>query len=362
MSESSAHEPKPILDEKLRTSVVHVRDDWYVACASGALRDDPLPITLHGTPIVLFRGEGRRPAALLDRCPHRNVPLSLGRRNGELLECSYHGWCFDGAGECRRVPGLVGKPDARGRRATSFATREHDGYVWIYGTADETPSREPHRFPYVDDPRYATVREELIAPASLHATAENALDVPHTNFLHRGLFRSGGASRDIEVVLTRRHDHVEAEYIGEPRPTGLVGRILAPSGGVVHHWDRFRVPSIVEVEYRIGEDSHVHISGALTPSSDYETRMFSVISFRVPFPPKLVLPIVRPVALRIFAQDAVVLNKQTESIQRFGGEHYASTEIDVLGPHILHLLRKAERGERGAPDDAPFSRRFTMRV
>ena len=29
----------------------------------------------------------------------------------------------------------------------------------------------------------------------------------------------------------------------------------------------------------------------------------------------------------------------------FGGERFANTPIDVLGPHILRLLRRAERGE-----------------
>jgi phenylpropionate dioxygenase-like ring-hydroxylating dioxygenase large terminal subunit len=52
---------------------------WYVACRSSELRRRPLACTLLGTPLVLFRGEHERPAALLDRCPHRNVPLSLGR-------------------------------------------------------------------------------------------------------------------------------------------------------------------------------------------------------------------------------------------------------------------------------------------
>ena len=40
-----------------------------------------------------------------DVCPHRLVPLSEGRVNEEgLLECPYHGWSFDGDGQCQRVP------------------------------------------------------------------------------------------------------------------------------------------------------------------------------------------------------------------------------------------------------------------
>ena len=40
-----------------------------------------------------------------DVCPHRLVPLSEGRINGTgQLECPYHGWSFDGDGQCRLIP------------------------------------------------------------------------------------------------------------------------------------------------------------------------------------------------------------------------------------------------------------------
>ena len=84
-----------------KTSVLHLPDAWFIACEARALRDKPISFTLQGTPLVLFRGAEGKPAALLDRCPHRNAPLSLGKVvNGEL-QCGYHGWRFDGAGFCR---------------------------------------------------------------------------------------------------------------------------------------------------------------------------------------------------------------------------------------------------------------------
>jgi hypothetical protein len=79
--------------------------------------------------------------------------------------------------------------------------------------------------------------------STLHAAIENALDVPHTAFLHKGLFRGGKKNR-ITAVVSRYSDRVEIEYQGEPRPPGIVGKILSPSGGIVEHWDRFFLPSI----------------------------------------------------------------------------------------------------------------------
>lgn len=342
------------------SSVARVSRAWYVACPSAELGKRPIARRILGTPIALFRGEGGAPGALLDRCPHRNVPLSMGKTTrAGLLECGYHGWQFDTAGECRKVPALCGAASASARKAPAFACREQDGFVWVWGEPDDAPDAEPFRFPLVGAPGYTTVREHVVAESSLHAAAENALDVPHTAFLHAGLFRSDDRPRNaIDVIVRRSSDRVEAEYVGEPRPGGLVGKILAPKGGVVEHFDRFILPSIVQVEYRLG-DTHLFVSAALTPESDYRTHLYAVISFKLPIPGGVLVPFLKPIALSIFKQDAKILARQTENIRLFGGEQYVSTEVDVLGPHILRLLRAAERGKL---DGSATERRFTMEV
>ena len=349
-------------ETKGHVSVARLNGYWYVACQSDQLSRRPIARTIVGIPMVLFRDREGRAGALLDRCPHRNVPLSLGRiRDDGVLECSYHGWCFDVGGACTEVPGLLHKQQIETRRVEAFPTIEQDGFVWVYATADVEPDSDPYEFPHAGDPDYTTVVRELEIEASVHAAAENALDVPHTAFLHRGLFRGTGTRNDVDVRVTRWHDRVEAEYIGEPRPEGIAGRILSPSGGIVEHWDRFLLPSISQVEYRLGPENHVLITSAWTPVTDFVSRMTAVISFRVRLPGWAIRPVLEPIAMKVFQQDADILEKQTETIRRFGGEQYMSTEIDVLGPHIWRLLRQAERGEE-APTEEPFVKEFTMRV
>ena len=329
-----------------RASVAKLPDQWFILATSGELKRKPLAVTLQGVPLVLFRDESGKPAALLDRCPHRNVPLSLGRVDQGQLECAYHGWRFDGGGTCRAIPSLVGPPEGKARRAPSYPTIEQDGMIWVYSTPDVTPTSEPYRFRMLGQPGYSHARQRVDAEASVYATAENALDVPHTAFLHRGLFRSASRGITITAIVRRQADRVEAEYVGEPRPPGLVGRLLSPSGGMVTHFDRFLLPSIVEVEYRIGDENHILVASALTPIDDFKTRLFTVVSLRTRFPGWLIKPVLTPVALGIFSQDARVLRSQTATIHRFGGEQFVSTEIDVLGKHIWRLLRAAERGDR----------------
>ncbi|MCU0656301.1 MAG: aromatic ring-hydroxylating dioxygenase subunit alpha [Polyangiaceae bacterium] len=343
MSDAPAIDPAP---RRGHVSVVKLPDQWFVVARSEELRDRPLPFLLQGQPFTLFRDERGRPAAVLDRCPHRNVPLSQGKVHLGQIECPYHGWRFDRSGACRFVPSLCGEHEGKARRVPALPALERDGFVWVFSTPDATPASEPYRFRMLGQPGYTHAHQVVEAQASLYSTVENALDVPHTAFLHRGLFRPASRGITITAVVRRAPDRVEAEYVGEPRPPGLVGRLLSPSGGLVTHFDRFLLPSIAEVEYRIGDENHILVASAMTPVDDFHTKIFTVVSFRVRVPGELLRPLLTPIALRIFQQDAVILRAQTETIRRFGGEQFVSTEIDVIGKHVWRLLRAAERGER----------------
>lgn len=332
---------------------------WYVIGASRGLARSPLPAQLNGTPLVVFRDRSKRPVALLDRCAHRNAPLSAGRVVNGHVECQYHGWQFDGRGTCKAVPGLCGEPEHPARHVPSFACREAQGWIWVYSEPDLEPETEPYEIPCADQPGYLTIREHLVMPGPLDAVAENALDVPHTAFVHAGLFRKNDDRKPIEVVVRALDGGVEAEFIGEDRPEGVVGRILAPAGGEVFHWDRFILPCIAQVEYRLGDRSHIVTTAALTPRTSNVTDLFATVAVKVPVPNILLRTVFKPVAMRILNQDKEILRRQTEQVERFGAESFASTEIDVLGLRIKKLLREAAAGRSTA---APEERRIKMLV
>jgi phenylpropionate dioxygenase-like ring-hydroxylating dioxygenase large terminal subunit len=348
--------------EERRASIARVTRAWYVLCEAKDLGAEPLGRKLHGRALVLFRDAEGRASTLLDRCAHRNVPLSLGRMTDERhVECPYHGWQYDREGNCRRIPGLCGKPELPRRAVPSFATREQDGFVWAWATPDVEPESEPFALPSLGE-RYTTVRRAVEVEATLHATAENALDVPHTAFLHKGLFRGAGERNVVRAVLTRSADRVVVEYQGEPRPAGLAGRILSPSGGTVTHFDRFILPSIAQVEYGIGDENHILVTSICTPVDDFVTRMYAVVAFRTRLPGFLVKRILDPIAMRIFQQDAAMLKVQTDAIRRWGSERYTSTAADLMGPQIWRLLVRAEQGKGMKEGDETWRREIDLEV
>ena len=336
-----------------RYSVHKALPYWYIGCLSSELRQKPIQVRIWDTPLVLFRDKQGVARALLDRCSHRNVPLSKGDCIEGHIQCPYHGWQFDGDGQCVLIPALCSPVQGNARNVPCFPVKEQQGYIWVYTDSKAPPNHEPYVFPHKDDPEYTSIMYQADFEGSVHATAENILDVPHTAFLHKGLFRGGEANR-IQTVIRRYNDRAECEYIGEPRPSGLLGRLLAPNGGEVKHVDRFILPSIAQVEYAL-ENRELMTTSALTPISDFHTRMYAVVTVKVKLWTALLRPIVTPIALKVVQQDVVMLKHQVESIREFGGERYVYTEADVLGASISRLLNRASTEhipvlEKGEPE------------
>lgn len=111
--------------------------EWVPALPVTALDDAggaPVTVRVHGEDWALLRLDGEV-VALRDRCPHRRVPLSAGTvvdtPSGQRLECSYHGWAFDGTGRCTAVPALGSGRVPAGMRAPAAQVLVTDGTVWL---------------------------------------------------------------------------------------------------------------------------------------------------------------------------------------------------------------------------------------
>jgi phenylpropionate dioxygenase-like ring-hydroxylating dioxygenase large terminal subunit len=111
-------------------------DFWYPAVRSTEIRGQDLATAmLLEVPLVLGRTAGGKVFAMRDSCPHRGIPLSYGRLDGEALECSYHGWRFEAcSGRCVEIPSLTSQDKLKVERifAGSYPCEERDGYVWVY--------------------------------------------------------------------------------------------------------------------------------------------------------------------------------------------------------------------------------------
>ncbi|KXZ56579.1 hypothetical protein GPECTOR_1g520 [Gonium pectorale] len=192
----------------------------------------PTPVTLLGESLVVWRRAqaGEQPPAwvvMRDACPHRLAPLSEGRleAGGTRLACAYHGWEFDQAGQCTRVPQLGSDSKAAATACssprscvTSYPTRERDGVLFAWLDASEEgrrladESEPPKTLPDEATSAGDWIMNEL--PNDYKFWVEQGMDPAHANFLHHGMFNQydavpmeGGRVRDIDLHKGWRWEH-----------------------------------------------------------------------------------------------------------------------------------------------------------
>lgn len=160
-----------------------LRNCWYVAAEADEIGRAPLGRILLGEPVVLYRQEDGSAVALEDRCCHRRAPLHKGKLIGDLLQCGYHGFTFDAAGACVRIPGQDRVPPSIGVR--SYPLVEKHAYLWIW--MGERAKADPALIPDFGrslDPGWTAVRSRLPIAANYLLVVENLIDLSHVGFVH----------------------------------------------------------------------------------------------------------------------------------------------------------------------------------
>ena len=83
----------------------YLRMFWQPICCSYELAaGQALPVRIMGDDFTLYRGDSGTPYLVGPRCAHRGTRLSVGSVEGECIRCFYHGWKYDGSGQCNEQP------------------------------------------------------------------------------------------------------------------------------------------------------------------------------------------------------------------------------------------------------------------
>lgn len=211
------------------------RDAWYVAARSDEVGERLLSRWILGDPVVLYRTTQGQPAALVDRCIHRQMPLSLGRRRGDQIECGYHGLTFNAEGACTRIPGSARIP-ARAR-VQAYPLHEASGLVWMWpGHPDRAdPALVPDHH-WLTDPGWASAGGVLHMNARAQLLNENLLDLSHLSFLHPD---SIGSPEIAETPVTVQFDERRVTVRREMRGSSCYP-FLTRVTGIDEPIDRFQ--------------------------------------------------------------------------------------------------------------------------
>jgi len=346
-----------------------VRNSWYGAIWSTDLSNGPVGRRILNQPVVVFRTKNGEVAALEDSCPHRFVPLHLGKVvDGERIRCAYHGLEFDKSGACVRNPHNSGRipPAAKVRR---YSAIERHGMVWIWmGEGEPNPDRIPD-YSILDnaDPKLVAAREWLEIHANYTIMVENLLDLSHACILHEGLLGNAEMIKADISVEEKGGDLLVRRLMKDVPAPLLMDLLYKGDGGRVDSWADIRLMGVScllndtgVTEPGMGRADGTGIYGAhiLTPIDD-TTTLYHFCAVRVN-PPKRTAE--EDIAIRkqlselrtkaFSEQDAVVMEAQQAALldPAIDTSRPAMFEIDIGASRFarrLEAMIKADtqRGE-----------------
>jgi phenylpropionate dioxygenase-like ring-hydroxylating dioxygenase large terminal subunit len=159
---------------------------WYPAVLSTELTDKPVKVHMLGQDFVVFRDADGQAHCLANTCVHRGGALSGGKIKGDCVECPYHGWQFDGEGNCRRIPSLG--PDAKipaRTRVDAYPVKEKYGVVFAFlgdlSEADRPPMME---IPEYEKEGWRSTHLVYDVKYNYERSIENGMDPAHNEFVH----------------------------------------------------------------------------------------------------------------------------------------------------------------------------------
>ena len=170
---------------------------WYpvafsheITCGSGR----PFGFYLLNEPLCLYRRNDGQIICVLDLCPHRSAPLSLGQVTKEgNLECVYHGWQYGANGQCVYIPSVSKNSNTASLIcARTVPVHEQYGFIWIWPGKQELANSAliPHRL--FDDIQNRNSQFLLSPEDSCYLDipydlmVDNLLDMAHVDFTHDG--------------------------------------------------------------------------------------------------------------------------------------------------------------------------------
>ena len=167
----------------------YLRKFWQpVALSKEIAPGKAMPIHVMGDKYTLYRGETGNAHMVGFRCSHRSAQLSIGWIRGDCIQCMYHGWTFDGNGNCVNRPGELEEGPFPRANIPGYPVHEHLGVIYAYLGKDEAPEF-PAFIAYSE--KYTVENHVLTFPSNWFQTMENHFDEAHVTFVH-----SFGGSHD----------------------------------------------------------------------------------------------------------------------------------------------------------------------
>lgn len=291
-----------------------VTNAWYVAAPSAAVaRAGMHPVRLLGIELLLLRDQGGQVSALLDFCPHRGIPLRHGHFDGRQLECCYHGWRFDCAGQCLAIPSLEEpRGEAEKIRVRRFEAAERMGMIWVYVPDAQFPATPPPP-PALPEPLAGAVMQHVTSctmPCAIDHAVIGLMDPAHGPFVHRAWWWRTRRSMHLK---RKEFAPVEGGFSMLAHRPSSNSRAYAILGGTPQTEIRFELPARRLEHIRIGRH-HVVLLTALTPVDATATVLHQFAFTTMPLL-RALMPLLRLFGRAFIRQDLRIVQLQQQGLR-----------------------------------------------
>jgi 5,5'-dehydrodivanillate O-demethylase oxygenase subunit len=242
----------------------YLRRFWHPVYRSADLAPGrPVRLEVLSEHFTLYRGESGQVFVLVDRCPHRQTSLVHGWVEGDRIRCFYHGWVFDGAGQCVEQPAEKASFAAK-VKICSYPVEEYMGLVFAY-LGEDAPPPLP-RYPEIEEAEGDVAVNRHLVPCSYFQRIENDLDETHVHFVHRVSTKSYGLDEIPQIVVTETPYGIRREGVrsGERTNISRVGHFMWPNISLV---DLPPAPNhdywTVQIAWRVPQDDATSVTYSL---------------------------------------------------------------------------------------------------
>ncbi|MEB3337316.1 MAG: aromatic ring-hydroxylating dioxygenase subunit alpha [Leptolyngbyaceae bacterium] len=239
---------------------------WYGVARSSEVQSQPLGVTLWEQAIALYRDSQGQVHALEDRCPHRFVKLSHGAVVEDQLECAYHGWRMDAAGDCAVVPYLAANQKLPTCQIRTYPVQEKDGFIWVFpGDPALAEHVTPMGLPEWDHLNYIATVSVIECAAHYSYLIENLMDMYHGHLHQDYQAWAEAALESLDEDAGRVDAHYQAQSYYKIDKIWSISQLFFPSLRRLH-------PEPLDVSY-------IYPNWASTLGSDFKIYcLFSPIS------------------------------------------------------------------------------------
>ncbi|MGI9292217.1 MAG: Rieske 2Fe-2S domain-containing protein [Gammaproteobacteria bacterium] len=159
---------------------------WYPADLSSNIGAEPVKLRMLGQDFVLWRDSSGQAHCLSNTCTHRGGSLSGGKVKNDCIQCPYHGWRFDGEGNCVAIPSLGPNPKIPARtRIDAYPVLERYGLVFCFlGDLPEAERPPILNIKEWKQEGWTYTTQHYQFNINYQRSIENGIDPAHNEFVH----------------------------------------------------------------------------------------------------------------------------------------------------------------------------------